>query len=746
MSPYKEGSEWYMNNVKLIKYYFTSLASWASRSKNNPDHPDGLPKWIPIFGNKNRKMFFRIFNRRSVKRGKVRVPSTNLDSFVTSLLYNKRCALPVGETFLKESWREYKESLTRPSSSDDVQFDEAIIRACIPLIFPNCKISLKSYCKYGNRCTSSSSALSDGVSKSQIEQLKLIVPFLYGMPLPSGLLSYGIVPNTEGRAVLLSEPLKARTICTIGPEEFYAGKPLQFLMAKSMKRSSFLVFGREVSTDDVQSLVVSSRSFFGTNEELFFVSGDYKNATGFISPYVSRRLDALVFEKLGDFEVPVLDDYEQYNHIIAKIWSYMPRDASQERNWYKLNLYILAYTKHIGLPSVPVSKVRQTLFLNRKISFPKETGFDDVKQTNEQLMGDIKSFPLLCLLNYSLWFAAASRTRRYEKNDLGLYCIDSAPPCLINGDDFLAYAPLSVIKKWEDLTRTYSFVLSVGKTYVSKTHACINSTMFTLFAGKVKQVPICRLNVAYESRKRPIDAVSRELTLGGLRYYPRLYELFIKWNRKNLNEYSRNGLINWCLPVYQGGLGLSPIKPIKISKVQELLIKYSGRRSLKGKLFYPDFRLEPTERIKKVNKYQGLLDPWDTCLEKVPTKRNQNYVLPWACKKFFHNFKKWSKEKVDIQLHSKESYGPRYAIQKIGNQIIRNSYGGKKVVHLTHQDYESEKIGYSSLQFILGDKYEVPMSRNVPIHPISRTSMIKLIKNEVRHKKLSRRKKTIFLF
>jgi hypothetical protein len=648
--------EWYFNNYKLLKYYYTAPVSWVLKSRNAPDHVIGKPKWIPIIGHKNRKLFSRF-----LRRGRSRTIK-----FAQSLLYNKRCALPVGDSFLKKEMSEYKNNLTKPSSHEDIQFSEKIILSCIPIVFPNCKITLERVSSKGNFCTSSSSAF-NGISEPQISLLKKEVPIIHDLPLPSPYFSYGLIPSdVEGKAVLLPEPLKARTICTINHMEFYAGKPIQKLLCSSMKRSEVLLFGREASVIDIEGLVSRSKKFFGNEEPLFFVSGDYKNATGFISPYVSRRMDKLMFQSLGDFDVPVMDDYSPLLKIMGKIWEYIPRDGFQKRHWINLNVWFSEALK--TQPQVKMSSVRQTLFLNRKITFPDG---DVILQTNEQLMGDIKSFPLLCLLNYSLWYDSCGGHKRcvddYQTilgKSVEIY--DLPPPCLINGDDFLAYAPLSVIEKWMTKVEEYSFVLSIGKTYISSSYGCINSRMFSLKTGLVNKIDTFRLNIPLKKEIRPFDQISRELSLEGVKYYPRLLNLYIKWNREHLDQFSLKGKLNWYLLPSEGGLGLSPMKPFNVTRSQTIIKNLTSRKVLgTNRPFLPSYFLKKISSIPMESLHSGVLNPWDLCLIKGFKDKRAFYSFPKPIVRMLKKLKTCFKGEKFQFLHGLKK-APYFKIKKEG--------------------------------------------------------------------------------
>lgn len=582
-------------NITVIKYYYTALASRANKSINPPDHLANYPRWIP-FSNKIKSLFFRRFGEE--KRRKKFI------SFSHDLAYSRRCSPQVPMTFIEEANVEYKKSLT--STPKETLVDPDIIRTIVPIVFPNAKLDIESYCKYSNQCLSTSKSETPTGSIVQMDFIPL--PKVNGVQIPAPYFSSSLIDETVyGGATLLCEPLKIRTITTCSPEEYYAYKPVQSLLKDSMVNSKVLLFGRDAEEVDVENLIADSKNFYGTEEKLYFISGDYKNATGFISPNTSMLLDRIVHEIIGDFDVPVMENYSI--KTFCHIWDYISRDqdtGSLKRSWINLNIWFKCFTDHMKLKTNKFSELRQKYFKDRRVrigkySNGKVVGQEYITQTNEQLMGDIKSFPLLCLLNYALWYDSNGGFKEYDyispmyegKKDPIVSKRKMFPPCLINGDDFLAYTPLRIYEKWKTNTTKFDFVLSVGKSYLSPDVAVINSTTFFYKNGKVSKINNSYLNLVFNCPSdRPIDAIHKLIVQNN----PRLGKLFIKYNRTKINSLSFDGKLNWFLPPCDGGLGLvyDNVKPLNLTFTQKRIMHMIRRKKL------PEYHL----RISREKKFE----------------------------------------------------------------------------------------------------------------------------------------------
>nr|UJQ92006.1 MAG: putative RNA-dependent RNA polymerase [Magoulivirus sp.] len=112
--------------------------------------------------------------------------------------------------------------------------------------------------------------------------------------------------------------------------------------------------------------------------------------------------------------------------------------------------------------------------LDATITYPDGT---DVAMTCGQLMGNLFSFPLLCLQNYIAF--------RYFTRDEGI-------PVLINGDDIVFRAPREVSNRWMQGVGSLGLRLSPGKTLVSESFFSLNSAFFFATGSKARRIPVLR--------------------------------------------------------------------------------------------------------------------------------------------------------------------------------------------------------------------------------------------------------------
>lgn len=102
-----------------------------------------------------------------------------------------------------------------------------------------------------------------------------------------------------------------------------------------------------------------------------------------------------------------------------------------------------------------------------KYILPEPTG-----QTNGQLMGNVISFPLLCLANYCLYHVSMERAfgRRFP--------LWKVPPVLINGDDILFCCSPKTYDIWSETVMQGGLVPSVGKNFFTDKFLQINSELW----------------------------------------------------------------------------------------------------------------------------------------------------------------------------------------------------------------------------------------------------------------------------
>jgi len=104
---------------------------------------------------------------------------------------------------------------------------------------------------------------------------------------------------------------------------------------------------------------------------------------------------------------------------------------------------------------------------------------ESVEQKRGQLMGNLLSFPLLCLQNYLAFKFLVSRK----------------VPVKINGDDIVWRGTRSEYKTWLEGLAPLGLKLSAGKTFVHNRFISINSTYFLACRLRVKTLGVLRLGM-----------------------------------------------------------------------------------------------------------------------------------------------------------------------------------------------------------------------------------------------------------
>jgi hypothetical protein len=232
------------------------------------------------------------------------------------------------------------------------------------------------------------------------------------------------------------EPLKVRTI-TAGPADAY-WQSLQWQknVHRILRRHPIFRLIGEPCSESIVEEVMRKRLDLGGGLNLM-VSGDYRDATNNIDPYLSELCVALICKCFGMSNDQVL--------------------------FYK------------------------SCLLNHNIVYSKKGGHVllEGKQTWGQLMGSPISFPILCLINAACIMVAFRHEWRMRGLTINYYDL----PLLINGDDCLFAATPEMVDIWQSFTKTAGLELSVGKTYYSPDFAIINSELYANFGEGFSYIP-----------------------------------------------------------------------------------------------------------------------------------------------------------------------------------------------------------------------------------------------------------------
>jgi len=212
------------------------------------------------------------------------------------------------------------------------------------------------------------------------------------------------------------EPMKVRVISKGEALPYYSCKPLQKAMHTAMKHlCCFRLIGRPFSPTDLIDLKERSDPW----DQWFSI--DYSAAT-----------DGLSWKYAGRILRYVIGDLPQYLKDMA--------------------LEVLGpHALHYPVAGKPSEKVFRGM------------------QQNGQLMGSILSFPILCLANLGVYLKVTQLAQR------GWVDHDRLNHVLINGDDMLYSANLSLWDHHVDVAAKVGLEMSVGKAYHHSEYANINS-------------------------------------------------------------------------------------------------------------------------------------------------------------------------------------------------------------------------------------------------------------------------------
>jgi len=150
------------------------------------------------------------------------------------------------------------------------------------------------------------------------------------------------------------------------------------------------------------------------------------------------------------------------------------------------------------------------------------------QQARGQLMGNLLSFPLLCLVNYLAFRYLVPRP---------------SVPVRINGDDIVFRARPEEIRRWKAGVNSAGLVLSSGKTLVDKRFFSLNSTFFSASPKGVSHVRVMRSTWWFSAVEDPSSIAERMACLASaspnhVRTW--LHGHFLRLHRKSVFFYQRS--------------------------------------------------------------------------------------------------------------------------------------------------------------------------------------------------------------
>jgi hypothetical protein len=339
--------------------------------------------------------------------------------------------------------------------------------------------------------------------------------------------------------VALAEALKSRVISKGPPLTYFYLKSLQRFMWDILfkdKSNAFRLIGQEITNNYLCEQLRPLR------DDESFLSGDYKDATNNLKPWVSEC---------------IADE-------ISKQCKLSPNESA---------LFKRALTGHTIRPPAHVF------------------GISKMSQRHGQLMGSIVSFIVLCMAN-------ATVMRRSREASVGRQLTIKTANFAVNGDDCTARLNQRGLEAWRGYGKSIGLEESVGKTYFSKRFLNMNSARFVvkpikqrthqniyLYDEQGQQTMLRDLKITdlfLEHRKfvnlglcfglkrstkgdltrTNVSDIGTEQSWGAIahdlrktcptKFWGRAYKLFLNQNWEAMSQTKRP----WFLPERLGGLGL----------------------------------------------------------------------------------------------------------------------------------------------------------------------------------------------
>jgi hypothetical protein len=351
--------------------------------------------------------------------------------------------------------------------------------------------------------------------------------------------------------VALQEPLKIRTISVADGPAMAAGTPVQKLLHSTMRRLPvFELIGGVPVTESVKPLLgyfgsfLSDPTYWGNDPSAGFISGDYSAATDGLNMNATVRVFDTLTKRIA-----------------------FP-SGLRERLLQALTSSVLDYSRTLQQFQ---KQIPGPLYDYLESLLPPST-----QQRNGQLMGNILSFPILCIINFATWIDA-NRSGPYSEIvngaiQRGHFTIAEMKqlPLRINGDDILFYAPRDVYENWRSRLPVYGFKPSLGKNYYSNQFFTINSQLFTK-EGRVLRPEWSAFQTDYYRLRKQSLRLGEDVVPSDPRTvlpriqdqlrasvpeadFPGLNRSWIRCTSDLLTECFPG--LNWFLPLDQGGLGL----------------------------------------------------------------------------------------------------------------------------------------------------------------------------------------------
>jgi len=343
-----------------------------------------------------------------------------------------------------------------------------------------------------------------------------------------------VLPQVRYSAVI--EPLKIRGITISEGAGTYCVKWFQSACMKFMK--TLPCFPSSRGPVDATHVTALLRSCTAGGLYAKFESSDFKGATDLLSHRLSQRILRFLCHRIPEpYRSIIMND--NMRHFIR--YPLVPKLS-------RLGNYLVP---EVGPDGSPVGKT-----LNVKLPSGEVATVVAERLTATQhegnLMGQITSFVLLCLINLGLHLSVVK--------DLvpGASHQDALESVIINGDDRLAYTfPEFAAEFWRRANRVGLFE-SLGKSYLHSRYANINSQAYIKQGDLMVRVPVPNLGLLYGFKKVAGEPFNPALVVGefakGLFWgKERFMKRFFALHRMALARTCRGR--NLFLPCWLGGMG-----------------------------------------------------------------------------------------------------------------------------------------------------------------------------------------------
>lgn len=292
--------------------------------------------------------------------------------------------------------------------------------------------------------------------------------------------------NQESTAVpaCILEPMKVRIITKPRAGQFVPLKSIQkqlWSRLKSHWSKTFELIGATLS-DEMVRLFINEKGNFGPERGLsfgkcndksgFWVSGDYSAATDSLKSWITSLMVKTFFSNLF-FSDPEI--YQRINKsLLGCSIEYDVVSPPAEDPWWKL------YKKSVFRTNAELSEEDFQEYMKKhmdpKAAWSAYYGLDQsTKQQSGQLMGNVLSFPLLCISNLTAYWLSIER---YLNQEIRLKDLFRCFPVRVNGDDILFKSDKEHYDVWNQTIREFGFEPSAGKNLISPEVLQINSQLY----------------------------------------------------------------------------------------------------------------------------------------------------------------------------------------------------------------------------------------------------------------------------